>query len=1171
MKPLDPRLLRDRRAVAPTLAVAGVRAVLDAVLLVAQAGLLATAFASVVDGGADGDRLARVAVALVAVTVGQALVGWVATVVCRRSAARAAGRLRRQLLDRVLTDGRVMPPGELAVLATRGVDATRPYLADYVPQLVSAAIVPALLLGTVLVVDPTSGVILLVVLPLLPVFLALVGRFSEARAAASWRSLERLSAHLLDVVTGLPTLKRFGRHRVQRTTIARLSASSRRTTMTTLRTAFLSAFVLELATTLSVALVAVPLGLRLVDGSVGLGTAFAVLLLAPEVFAPLRRVGAAYHTATEGVAATERILDVVHAEQRPRGSTPVPSTVVVDARDLGVRRPGRAGTSPDRAGLGVGPGEVVALIGPNGAGKSTLLDVLRGTVAPDEGTVHVSGIPLDDLDPTAWSATVAWVPQRPVLVDDTVQANIALGATGADPRTVEAVASALGIGSLLDHRARTLSAGQRQRVALARAVLRVEAGGARVALLDEPTANLDGDTEAAAVAVVRRLAAAGAAVVVVAHRPALVEAADRVVVVAASPSAEVGAGPGATAPSTVGATAPSTVGATDSSAIGVVPGATAPSTLGPPTGGSSQPLAATGTRGGDATRAAVTTLPVASAGTWRWLRDEARPVHGRLAATVLTGAGATLAGVALTATAAWLLSRASQRPEVLSLTTVVVAVRALALAKAGLRYLERLASHDTILRLVADLRTRLWDRLAVLSPAGVAGGRHGDVFARLVGDLDDVQDLWLRGVLPPVVAALAAVGVVATGWTMQPGAGVALAIGVLVGGVVVPWLATRWERRAGRAAAGERVALTDEVVDLAEAAEELAAYGAGPAGVGRVAERDRRLAGLQQADTRIGGLADAAETAVRALVAGAVVVLAGRAALAGQLDVLWVPVLVLVGWALPEVLGGLPTAARRLADLAPAARRLGEVLAAPDPFPDPVHPAAPPKGPLDVVVDDLVVRWPGQATPLLRGARLQIPVGGLVFLVGPSGAGKSTLAAALVGFVRPEAGTIRLGGTDTATLAADDVRRLVGWCAQDAHLFDATLRDNLRVARPGATDEELRRVLAAVRLDAWVTGLPDGLDTRVGTRGSWLSGGQAQRLALAQVLLADPPVVILDEPTANLDPDMAETLMTDLVRATGGRTTLVITHRTEGIGPDHRVVRLEDGRLREQVGTAAVR
>jgi len=277
--------------------------------------------------------------------------------------------------------------------------------------------------------------------------------------------------------------------------------------------------------------------------------------------------------------------------------------------------------------------------------------------------------------------------------------------------------------------------------------------------------------------------------------------------------------------------------------------------------------------------------------------------------------------------------------------------------------------------------------------------------------------------------------------------------------------------------------------------------------------------------------------------------------------VLLVPALVLVGLSLGEVTGSLPESARRAASLRAVVGRLTEIAPDPTDLPEPTHPVARPSGPIDVAVHDLVLAWPGDEVPVLDGASFSLAAGSSTVLCGPSGAGKSTLAAALVRFLQPRSGSVRLGGVDIEALCGDDVRRLVGWCAQDAHLFATDLARNLRVAAPGATDEQLWDALAAVGLGPWARRLPDGLATMVGVRGTEVSGGEAQRLALARVLLADRPVVVLDEPTANLDPDTAREVMHDLLSAADGRTTLVITHRTEGTEQADHWLWLDHGRV----------
>ncbi len=1130
MKPNDSRLARHTPALRRFLAVSAVLTALDTAALLAQVYLLGDVLAGVVAGwGAP--SVARSAGWLVAVVGFRAATTAIATMLSRRAASATSAQLRAALLARVIDDGLHQAPGEVGVLATRGVDALEPYVMGYLPTLVAAAFVPPVMLVTTLAVDRTSGLLLCITLPLVPVFMVLVGKYSSDRAERSWASLQRLAAHTADVVTGLTTLKLFGRHHAQSRVIERLGERYRRATMRTLRTAFLSAFVLELLASLSIALVAVSVGLRLVDAHVSLRTAFVVLLLAPECFAPLRRLGASYHSATEGLEAAEHIVAVLDATPEARGNAPVPARLHVRCDGISVEQRGRNIMAPRDATFAVRAGEIVALVGPNGAGKSTVLAVLRGRMTPDHGSVTIDGRALSDIDRDAWDATVAWVPQRAALGDTTAREVLTLGVPEADGTDIGDVARALDITALLDRRARTLSAGERQRLAIARAILRVEHAGARLALLDEPTSNLDVGTEALVVGAVHRLAAAGAAVVVVAHRRALVEAADRVVAVA----------PGARtdAPATDFATAALPAFASRSTETGSAGAVDAATPVVAPRPAPTSPL--------------------------RWVWHEAGPVRGRLVASVLLAAAATLAGLALTGCAAWLLVRAAEHPPVLELGVAVVLVRAFALAKATLRYLERLASHDAALRLITRLRVRVYDRLAVIAPGGIVRARRGDLLARVVGDLDNVQDLVLRALLPPLAVAATGGALVVAGFLIAPAAGVVFALALLVGGGVLPLAARALERRAGAGAARERAALTAEAVDIAETADELAAFGAGERRLARVTEHDRRLAQLTRREARGVAFGDASEAVVAGIATAALLVVGAGLVRSGALDPRWFAALALIGWSLAEVLGTMPVAARRAAALRSAVARVTDVLDAFDPVFEPAVPAPPPTGPIGVRARGLVVRWPDARVPVLDGLDLDLAPGSRTVLVGPSGTGKSTLAAALVRFVSPEAGTLEIGGVDARRLCGDDVRRLVGWCAQDAHLFDATIADNLRIGKPDATDAELRAACRAVRLDDWVNALPDGLATGVGVGGAAVSGGEAQRLAVARELLADRPVIVLDEPTANVEPAAAAALTRDLLTAAAGRTVLLISHNSAGAEHADSVITLALGAAETRV------
>ncbi|OLF06383.1 thiol reductant ABC exporter subunit CydD, partial [Actinophytocola xinjiangensis] len=508
-----------------------------AVALVVQAFAVATLLAGVVGGTGEpvAGRLALLAGAVVA----RAVLGWATQVVAARAAAGAKEELRSTLTDRALAAGPewivAAGPARLTTVATRGLDALDEYFTGYLPALVNVAVLPLGVGAALLVADWPSAVVVALTLPLVPVFAALVGLHTRDRVAAAADSTARLSGRFLELVRALPVLTAFGRAPAQAGVVRAVSDAHRRSTMDTLRVAFASALVLELIATLSVALVAVIIGVRLVSGDLGLWVGLFVLLLAPECYAPLRAAGAAHHAAQDGLEAARRVAEL--PVPAPVPTTPPPRGEVV-VSGLRVRR--REVDAPAGLSFTARPGQVTYLRSPSGTGKSTALAVLLGYVTPTAGTVEVAGVPLHTLDPRAWLATVAWVPQHPTLTAPTVLAELRQAAD-ADPGQARAVLAEVAAEHLADRPAGGLSAGERQRVAVARALLRVRRG-ATLLLLDEPTAHLDPVTAGRVMAAVERAARAGAAVVVASHHTA--EPAVDVVGRAVRETVEVPAGTG---------------------------------------------------------------------------------------------------------------------------------------------------------------------------------------------------------------------------------------------------------------------------------------------------------------------------------------------------------------------------------------------------------------------------------------------------------------------------------------------------------------------------------------------------------------------------------------------------------------------------------------------------
>lgn len=1162
VKPIDPRLLRYARATRRFLvAVVGLGAV-GAVLVIAQAMLIADVVVGAFQHGQSVAELRTPLLLLAAVAVGRAVVAWLTELAAHRASAAVKSELRGRLLDRATALGpgwlSGQRTGSLVTLATRGVDALDDYFSRYLPQLGLAVVVPVAVLARIVTEDWVSAAIIVGTLPLIPLFMVLIGWATQSRMDRQWRLLSRLSGHFLDVVAGLPTLKVFGRAKAQAESIRRITAEYRQATMRTLRIAFLSSFALELLATLSVALVAVTIGMRLVHGDMDLYIGLVILVLAPEAYLPLRQVGAQYHAAAEGLAAAEEIFAVLETPVTPSGTDAVP-TGAPAFEGVTVRYPGRSSDAVTDVSFTVEPGETVALVGPSGAGKSTLLNVLLGFVRPTEGRVRIGGVDLADIDLEQWRSRIAWVPQRPHLYAGTIAENVRLARPEADDGAVRralADAGALefvdvlpeGAGTVLGEDGAGLSAGQRQRLALARAFL----ADRPVLLLDEPTAALDAATEAEVVAAVRRLAV-GRTVLLVVHRPALLGVADRVVrLQGASPaptalSGELAASPASfAAEGRLEADGDLSVDAADEAAG--VPTAAAD---GDGVRSSGVPGAVTGGGGRGGTRRGVLAR----------VRGMSGPRRGRLVLALLLGSLALGSAVGLMATSGWLISRAVQQPPVLYLMVAVTATRAFGIGRAVFRYAERLVSHDAVLRMLADTRVAVYRRLERLAPAGLRTARRGDLLSRLVADVDALQDYWLRWLLPAGVAVtVSAASVGFTAWLL-PEAGAALAAGLLAAGVGVPLLTATVARRAERRLAPARGVLATRVTDLLTGTAELTVAGALPARTHEARRADGTLTRIASRAATATALGDGLTALISGLTVAAAALLGVQGVAAGRLSGVALAVVVLTPLAAFEAVLGLPLAVRYRQRVHRSAERVYEVLDAPEPVREPELPRQAPASPFPVVLKALTARHAGQHRAALAGLDLTLARGRRVAVVGPSGSGKTTLAQALLRFLDPEAGSYTLAGVDAFALDGDDVRRLVGLCAQDAHLFDSSVRENLLLAKKGATEAELRDALSRARLLDWADGLPDGLDTLVGEHGARLSGGQRQRLALARALLADFPVLVLDEPAEHLDLPTADALTADLLAATEGRTTLLITHRLAGLDAVDEVIVLDEGRV----------
>lgn len=542
MRPLDPRLLRRAHAARRLLGADVAFGIATAILVLLQATLLARVIARSFEG-ASLDDVSTELVLLALLFGGRAVLAWAFELAGRRAATGVLSQLRLELVEKRLRHEPVALDGvesaEIATLATHGIGPLEAYFGRFLPQVVLALVVPVAVLAWVIAIDVTSALVMVLTLPLVPVFMAVIGRYTERKARARAQALALLATRFLDVVRGLPTLRAFNRSRAQADSLARAGDDYRRTTMQTLRVAFVSGAVLELAATLGIALVAVTIGVRLIDGDIGFEAGLTVLLLAPELYLPLRSVAAQYHASADGIAVGERLLELSETPEGDHVREVVPTTSpngsIVHLQGVSYGYPARPGRVLDDVDLELLPGETVVLVGSSGSGKSTLASIVLGLLEPSAGRVLRDGVEQEAETLTAWRQHVAWVPQRATLFTGTVADNIRLGDPDADDERVRVAAGLAGAAAfvadlpysyetVVGDGGRPLSAGEAQRIALARAFLR----DARLVILDEPTANLDAVNAEAVTEAMSRLSE-GRTLLVIAHRPELAQHADRIV------------------------------------------------------------------------------------------------------------------------------------------------------------------------------------------------------------------------------------------------------------------------------------------------------------------------------------------------------------------------------------------------------------------------------------------------------------------------------------------------------------------------------------------------------------------------------------------------------------------------------------------------------------------
>ena len=527
----------------------------------------------------------------------------------------------------------------------------------------------------------------------------------------------------------------------------------------------------------------------------------------------------------------------------------------------------------------------------------------------------------------------------------------------------------------------------------------------------------------------------------------------------------------------------------------------------------------------------------------------------RILLATFLAAGALACGVGLMATSAWLISRAAQQPPIMELEVAIVAVRAFGIGRGVMRYAERLVSHDAAFRALSRLRLAVYSRLAVVAPAGVPAYQRGDLLERMVRDVDAIQDLPLRVIVPYVSGVLVSIGSVILAWIILPAAGVVLLVSLVCAAIAVPYLTARSAAEAERQTAQARGSLNAQSLALVDGLGDLLLTGAVTTWLSDVDASSQQLNRLRLRSAWASALAASLGVLLSGGAVLAMLLVAIPSVRSGQLDGVNLAVLALLPLATYEAVAIMPTAVLSLARVRGSADRVVAVLDAPNPVVEPIAPVDPPEGPADLVMTNVRSSWPVGSYMSIPGI-VDVRAGQHLGIVGPSGSGKSTLLAVLAGFL-PYEGSIQLGAVELRDMTGDDIRTRIGWCPQLPHIFDTSIVENIRLARPQAADDEVRSVLDEVGLGPWIESLADGMNSRVGEEGGQISAGQRQRIGVARVLLAGHPIVLLDEPTEHLDEMNAAHVADELLRALNGRTVIWVAHRPHGLEQLDDIIRID--------------
>ena len=1089
--------------------------------------------------------------------------------------------LREQLFQHILSVGPVRiqneKTGELNSTMTEGIEAIEIYFSQYLPALVMAALIPLLILLIVLPLDTLSGMILLLTAPLIPLFMFLIANLVKTMTQKQWQTLGRMSAYLLDVLQGLETLKIFGRSIEQVRTIADVSDRFRRQTMDVLRVAFLSALALEMIATLSTAIVAVEVSLRLLYGQLDFELALFVLLLAPEFYLSLRTLGARFHTSMPGITAANRVFEILA----------IPPVLIINPQSqAGVEKEslrfsegiqfdnvhfkyqdGRAALKG--VSFAIKPGSRVAFVGPSSGGKTTIALLLLRFVSPDQGQIFIGTKSLQQICVEAWLSDISWIPQTPYLFFDSVLANILLAKPDASMEQVIYAARLAeadefisqlpqGYQTVIGERGYRLSGGQAQRIALARAFLK----DSSIIILDEATANLDPDTEASIQVSLSHLLE-NRTVIIIAHRLNTVMDADQVILLEDGRVVDFGSPIELTQREglfrkLLEPISPGFVERNETMQDSTEPSIEKPVVLTP----------------ADESRYQATTwksMPV-----FLRLMGLLESYRGLVFVSLILGCATVLSGVGLMSTSVYLLSAAALHPSIAELQVAIVGVRFFGIARGVFRYLERYYSHQVTFKLIARLRVLFYSALEPLAPARLMQYRSSDLMARIIADIQDLESFYVRSLFPLIVAVVVSSSVFVMLYLFSPELGWIWLPFVVVAGIFLPLGVRKANQHLNQRVVSERSDLYRVILDGIQGLPDLLAFNMGKIQITNLKNLSNKQAETQKSLAAIQGGTIAMGYLVANLAMWAVVWIAIDLVSDGVLPGVYLATVGMIALTGFEAITPLAQAAQSTERNLISAERLSEIVNTSPEVVDHEHVSNLPEG-FHLQIKNLCFRYPEPALEhkspnkteverkwTLDHICIDLKPGMKIAILGPSGSGKSTILAILLRFWEYQEGEILLEGQDIRGFKAADIRNMMGVVPQRTYIFSASLRDNLRISLPHADEFDLLRALRTAQLERLIKTLPDGFNTWVGEQGLRLSGGERQRLMIARALLKNAPVLLLDEPTSNLDNINASIILSAIIGSNSGNSVIVVTHRAIALEMVDEILVLDQGRIIER-------